>query len=218
LEAEVDVEEADWSLYVIIDETLTAGRSAVRVLEAALRGGATAIQYREKRRETREALELGAELRERCRAAGVPFIVNDRVDWALALEAEGVHLGPHDMPPATARRLMGTRWIGVSVDTPDEARTAQAAGADLISAGPAYATRSKTDTGPVLGPEGLRAIRAVVPSPMVAIGGITAANAADVINAGMKGVCVITAVTAAPDVTAAAAELRRRIQTARPTG
>src|SRR2546423_13478363 len=100
-------ENASWSLYVVIDETLAGGRCAGEVLEAALAGGATVIQYREKRRETREALALGGALRDRCRAAGVPFIVNDRVDWALALDAEGVHLGPNDMPPAVARRLMG---------------------------------------------------------------------------------------------------------------
>src|SRR5688572_18088964 len=108
-------EEADWSLYVVIDDTLTAGRSALEVLEGALAGGATVIQYREKRRETREALALGATLRDRCRTAGVPFIVNDRVDWAVALDADGVHLGPNDMPPQLARRLIGDRWIGVSV-------------------------------------------------------------------------------------------------------
>jgi thiamine-phosphate pyrophosphorylase len=204
--------EADWSLYVVIDDSLSAGRSAEEVVVAALAGGATAIQYREKRRETREALVLGAVLRERCRAAGVPFIVNDRVDWALALDAEGVHLGPHDMPPAAARGLMGARWIGVSVDTPAEARAALTEGADLISAGPAYATASKRETGPILGPAGLRAIREVVPGPMVAIGGITPANAADVIATGVNGISVITAVIAAPDITAAAAELRRIVK------
>jgi thiamine-phosphate pyrophosphorylase len=205
-------DEVDWSLYVVIDEGLSGGRSAAAVLEAALTGGATAIQYREKRRETREALEVGGRLRERCRAAGVPFIVNDRVDWALALEADGVHLGPTDMPPAVARRLMDGRWIGASVDTPGEARAALADGADLISAGPAFATRSKLDTGPVLGPAGLRAIRAVVPGPMVAIGGITAANAAQVMGSGVDGISVITAVIAASDVAAAAAELREIVR------
>jgi thiamine-phosphate pyrophosphorylase len=207
--------EVDWSLYVVIDEAFTAGRAALEVLEEALSGGATVIQYREKRRETGEALGVGAVLRDRCREAGVPFVVNDRVDWALALEADGVHLGPNDMPPEVARRLMGDRWIGVSVDTPAEARAAQAAGADLISAGPAYATRSKSNTGPVLGPKGLRAIREVVTGPMVAIGGITVGNVAEVIRTGVDGVSVVTAVTAAPDVAAAAAELRRLIQAAR---
>jgi thiamine-phosphate pyrophosphorylase len=202
------VDEVDWSLYVVIDDGLSGGRSAEEVLAAALAGGATVIQYREKRRETREALEVGAGLRERCRAAGVPFIVNDRVDWALALDAEGVHLGPNDMPPAVARRLMGQRWVGVSVDMPQEARAVLAEGADLISAGPAYATRSKSDTGPVLGAAGLRAIRTVVSGPMVAIGGITAANAAEVMESGVDGISVITAVIAVADVAAAAAELR----------
>jgi thiamine-phosphate pyrophosphorylase len=209
------IEEVDWSLYVVIDDTFTEGRATEEVLDAALAGGATVIQYREKRRETREALAVGALLRERCRRAGVPFIVNDRVDWVLALEADGVHLGPNDMPPALARRLVGSRWVGVSVDTPGEARMALAAGADLISAGPAYATRSKRDTGPVLGPAGIQAIRQAGTGPMVAIGGITPGNVAEIMATGVDGVSVINAVIAAPDVAAAAREMRAIIERSR---
>jgi thiamine-phosphate pyrophosphorylase len=158
-------------------------------------GGATLIQLREKRMPAREFYEQAKEAVEVAARRGVQLIVNDRVDVALAVGAHGVHLGQDDMPPEAARRLLGSEAvIGYSTHNIEQAVAAAKLPIDYLAIGPIFATTTKSDTAPVLGLEGLRTVRRVVGAfPLVAIGGITSANAADVIAAGADSVALISA-------------------------
>ncbi|MCS6889240.1 MAG: thiamine phosphate synthase [Chloroflexus sp.] len=206
----------DWSLYVVTDAGLARGRSHLAVIEAAIAGGATVVQYREKAASTRQMIAEAQALRELTRRAGVPLIVNDRLDVALAIDADGVHVGQDDMPAALARRLIGPdKILGVSAANLAEAMQAAQDGADYLGVGPIFATPTKPDAAPPIGMEGLRAICRQVALPIVAIGGINAANAVDAIRAGAHGVAVVSAVVAAEDVAAAASQLRAMVAEAR---
>jgi thiamine-phosphate pyrophosphorylase len=188
----------------------------VEVVEAALRGGVTVVQYREKSASTRIMLEGARELRQLCKAAGVPLIVNDRIDVALAVDADGVHVGQDDMPASLARRLIGKgRILGVSAGNPQEARKAEAEGADYIGASPIFATPTKLDAPAPMGVEGLRRLARVVGIPVVAIGGVNAENASSMIAAGAAGVAVVSAIVAARDVEAAARAIRAAVEKVR---
>lgn len=207
----------DWRLCFIADSEAAAGRDIFKLIEEAVSGGSTIIQLRGKRWTSREFLQIGLHAVRFLRPLNIPLIINDRVDIALACEADGVHLGQDDMPLPYARILLGkSRIIGLSVATPDEARAAEKAGADYIGAGPVFSTLSKRDIGPVLGLEGLREIRKVTRIPILAIGGISAANAAEVIRAGADGVAVISAVVAADNAVNAASELAEVIRKVQP--
>lgn len=209
----------DLSLYVLTDAKLARGRSHEDVVAAALRGGATVIQYREKNATTRQLIEQATRLRALCRAYHVPFIVNDRVDIALAVEADGVHVGPDDMPVALARQLMGRdKIVGASAGTVEEARAAIADGADYLGVGAIFATATKADAGEPIGLAGLQQIVRVSTVPVVGIGGINASNAASVIHAGANGVAVISAVVSADDVERATRELKAIIEQAKQEG
>ena len=197
----------DWGVYLVTDRAQTAGRPLLEVVAAALRGGVGAVQLRERDLATRELLALAVELRALTRAAGAALLINDRIDVALACEADGVHLPGRSFAVAEARALLGDRLIGVSTHAAGEVAAAHAAGADFAVFGPLYDTPSKRAYGPPLGLDGLRAARAAAPLPLFAIGGIDAARAADARAAGADGVAVIRAVLAAADPRAAAASL-----------
>lgn len=202
-------EEVDWSLHVITDRRTAGGRSVVEAVQAAIRGGATVIQLREKEASTRQMIALGQMLLELTRAAGIPLIVDDRVDVALALDAEGVHLGQEDMPAETARKLIGPKkLLGVSASTVEEACEAEGAGADYLGVGDIFGTPSKPDAGAPIGLELLAEIARSVSIPVVGIGGITLENAAAVMQSGAAGVAVISAVIGAADPEVAARRLR----------
>lgn len=203
--------EGNLTLYLIASSELTGGRPLPQVVAAAVAGGVTAVQLREKGGTDRQRYEVGRAVAEICRARGVLFIVNDRLDLALALGADGVHLGQDDLPAAVARDLLGPdRILGVTVETPAEARAAAAAGASYLGTGPIYATTTKADAGLPYGPELVGRIRTAVPGlPVVAVGGIHAGNAGTVWSAGAAGLAVSSAIAAAPDPKAAAAALRR---------
>ncbi|WP_298404707.1 thiamine phosphate synthase [uncultured Chloroflexus sp.] len=206
----------DWSLYVVTDAGLSRGRSHLAVIEAAIAGGATVVQYREKAAATRQMIAEAQALRELTRRAGVPLIVNDRLDVALAIDADGVHVGQDDMPAALARRLIGPdKILGVSTANLAEAMQAVQDGADYLGVGPVLATPTKPDAAPPIGMDGLREICRHVPIPVVAIGGINATNAADAIAAGAQGIAVVSAVVAAEDVATAARQLRALVAAAR---
>ena len=199
----------DYTLYLVTDAGLSRSRSLAEVVEAAIRGGVTMVQYREKAASTRRMLEEARELRQLCRAAGVPFIVNDRVDVALAVDADGVHLGQDDMPAPLARRLIGrTRILGVSAGNVEEARKAAADGADYIGASPVFDTPTKPDAPPAMGVDGLGKLVRAVSVPVVAIGGMNAETAASVMAAGAAGVAVVSAIVGADDVESAARAIR----------
>jgi thiamine-phosphate pyrophosphorylase len=212
----MDAKDVDWSVYVITDRQAAGGRSMLDVVRSAVQGGASVVQLREKSVSTRDMVELGRALLEVTRPAGVPLIVNDRVDVALAIEADGVHVGHDDMPVALARRLLGPgRILGASPETLAEAREMEQAGADYLGVGDVYGTPSKADAGAPIGVAGLAEVMRAVTIPVVAIGGITAANAGPVVEAGAAGVAVISAVVGAADPEEAARRLRKAIESKR---
>ena len=195
-------------VYLLADAGLVSGDALPRVVEAALRGGVTAVQLRAKTATTLELLELARNLNAICRNAKVPFIVNDRVDVALAAEADGAHvghIGEEDLSPKDARRLLGPRAIvGVSVGTPQEAHMATSQGASYVSAGPMFATSTKSNAGPAAGERLLRGVRVATRLPLVVIGGITPQRSAALFAAGADGICVGAAILRAADPEAAA--------------
>lgn len=167
----------------------------------AIKAGARVIQYRDKNASSQRMYRTAKELKRLCKNA--LFIVNDRVDIALAVNADGVHLGQEDMPLAVARRLLGQKKIiGVSVSTMSDAAAAIRGGADYLGVGPVFPTSTKKDAGSPLGADLIRRLKARFNIPVVAIGGITLDNAPDVIAAGADALCAISAVVAKPDLTA----------------
>ncbi len=187
-------------LYFLTDRALSR-KGNVEDVRAALEGGMRIVQYREKALSFRDQIREALRIKKLCRSAGATFIVNDRVDLALAVEADGVHLGQEDMPLEIARRLMGQdKLIGITVHTVGEALEAVADGAGSLGVSPIFATRTKADAGPPIGLEGLREIRATVGVPIVGIGGITKENAPQVLEAGADSVCAISAIVTQEDV------------------
>ncbi len=204
----------DWRVVVITDAARSRGRSHLEIAEAAIRGGATAVQLRMKHETARVIAETARALAATCRAAGVALILNDRVDLALACGADGVHVGQDDLP-AAARAILGPGpLLGVSAATAEEAAAAERDGADYLGVGAIYATATKTDAGAPVGLERIGAVRRASALPIVAIGGITRDTAAATIRAGAAGVAVITAVTLADDMVAATRRLRDEVDAA----
>lgn len=199
-------------LYVIIDPAVTAGRDPVSVAREALAGGARLLQLRDKTREKGLQLPLAEDLAALCRESGALFIVNDHTDLALASGADGVHVGQKDLPVAAVRRIVPQEMIvGCSTNNADEARRAEADGADYVSVGRLFPTGSKSDTRTAT-LDTLRAVKAAVSIPVCAIGGINETNVDDVIAAGADMVSVIAAVVAAPDAREAARRLAARFR------
>ncbi len=206
--------DVDYGLYFVTQGDLAEGRSTVDVVRAAAAGGVGVVQLREKHATARERYDLGREVRAVTRGAGVPLVVNDRVDIAAAIDADGVHLGDDDLPVTVARDRLGPdALVGRSVSTVEEAREAAAAGADYLGVGAVYRTATK-DTDPEeseIGLDRVRAIRDAVDLPFVGIGGVTVENAAAVVAAGADGVAVVSAIAAADDPEAATRELRETV-------
>ena len=195
-------------LIVITDRDSAAPRSIFDVVEEALEAGAPAIQLRDKEASALQLYEAGKALLPRIREARALFFVNDRVDVALALGADGVHVGPNDLPVKILRAAVpGDFLIGTSTDDPNEARALVADGASYIGCGTVYPTTTKTDAGEVLGLEGLLRVTQAVAAPVLGIGGITPERAAGVAETGATGVAVIEAVMGAPDVRQAVSAL-----------
>jgi thiamine-phosphate pyrophosphorylase len=208
--------EVDWTLYLVTDSRLIGERSLAWVVEAAIRGGAKIIQYREKNSDTRRMIESAGLLCRMCRRLGAVFLVNDRLDVALAVDADGVHLGQNDMSVALARTLLGPdKLLGVSVQDAAAMDEAENQGADYLSFSPVFATPTKPDHEEPLGLEKVRELAGRSRLPTVAIGGINRTNVAEVIRAGVRGVCVVSAVIGAFDPEQAARELHRLARAAR---
>jgi len=210
------VADLDLSLYVVLDPRLTAGRPLMDIARAALRGGATVLQLRDKEASTRDLLAAAETLAALAHARGARFVMNDHADIAAAVGGAGVHLGPDDLAVAAARALLGPEaLIGFSAGTPAEARDAARAGADYLGTGAVYGTSSKADAGAPIGVDGLERVVRATGAPVVAIGGVAPGRAAPCIRAGAVGVAVITAITLAADVTGAARALRDEVEAAR---
>lgn len=208
----------NWRTYLVTQASISEGRSTREIVRAAIDGGVDAVQLREKETSARSRYELGLELRELTADAGVDLIVNDRVDIAAAIDADGVHVGQSDLPVSVARELLGPEAIvGCSASTVAEARQAEADGADYLGVGTVYGTTSKNVAAEKdgIGPERIAEIVEAVSIPVVGIGGITADNAVPVVEAGAVGVAVISEITAAADPAAATADLAETVETAK---
>ena len=210
--------DIDYSLYLVTDRGLARGRSTLEIVSAAVDGGVTVVQLREKECSTREFIEQALIITKFLKARDVPMIINDRVDVAQAIKADGVHLGQTDMPLETAKGILGDSMvIGISVESLQDAIKAKEGGADYLGVSPIYATPTKTDTAPPLGLEGLLEIHKAVRLPLVGIGGLNKDNSADVIRNGADGVAVVSAIVAADDPETAARELKDLIEKAKKT-
>lgn len=206
----------DYSLYVIVQEEFSCGRSLEELTSAAIEGGAKVIQLRDKESSTRKLIEAARKLRLLTKEKGIVFIVNDRIDVALAAQADGAHLGQDDLPASDARKILGRdKIIGISVNTLEQAREAQQQGADYIGVGPVFETGTKDVEYDPVGVDLLKEMAKEIHIPKVAIGGITSGNAFEVVRSGADGVAVVTAVISAPDVAAAASSLRVEVEKAR---
>ena len=198
----------DYSVYLVTDRGLARGRTTYEIVRAAVKGGVSCVQMREKLCSTREFIDEALTIRSFLADHGVPLIINDRVDVALAVGADGVHLGQSDMALQTARQLVPQGMIvGISAESVSDAVAAQKGGADYLGISPIYATPTKTDTAEPLGLEGLKAIRSTVDLPLVGIGGLNANNADAVIKNGADGVAVVSAIVGADDPEAATRDL-----------
>ena len=206
----------DYSLYLVTDRGLARGRSTLEIVKTAVQGGVTCIQLREKECSTLEFIEQALVIKDFLKSRQVPLIINDRVDVALAIEADGVHLGQTDMPLDIAKKIIGDSMIiGISAESLEDAVEAEKGGADYLGVSPIYATPTKTDTAPPLGLQGLRAIRAAVRLPLVGIGGLNRDNSAAVMENGGDGVAVVSAIVAADDPAVAVDEIKQIIDGAR---
>lgn len=200
------------ALIVVTDLGVPAGLTLVEAVRAALRGGAPAIQLRAKDAPARAAAQLARELLAETRAAGALLFINDRVDIALAVGADGAHLGDEDLPLTAARRIVPPGFLlGMSADSVQLAREAERDGADYLGVGPVYGTASKADAGAPIGTARIAEVAAAVRIPIVGIGGIHATNAVPVVQAGAAGVAVISAVMHAPDPEAATRALMHSV-------
>jgi thiamine-phosphate pyrophosphorylase len=200
---------ASLRLCLVTDRGLAGGRSVIDVALAAVRGGATMVQLREKDATTRAFVESARALKAALAPLGAPLAINDRLDVALAVDADGLHVGQDDMPVEAARRLMGPgKFVGLSITALDQALRPDAAAADYLGVGPIYAQSTKSDAAAPLGLDGLRRIRGLTGKPIVAIGGLTPDNSAPVLAAGADGLAVVSAIVAAADPEAAARRFR----------
>ena len=207
----------DLSLYLVTDRPLSGGRDMAWIVREAAAGGVTMVQLREKECSTAEFIQLARELKAALAPLGIPLIINDRVDVALAVDADGVHIGQSDMPYATARKLLGSdKIIGLSVETMDEVIAANALDVDYIGISPVYATPTKTDTLTPFGLDGVDEVMRCSRHRCVAIGGMNRDTVGEVIAHGVEGVAVVSAIVAAPSPREAAAELARIITGNRP--
>lgn len=201
-------------LQLVTDSALCGARGVEAVVAAAVRGGAGCVQLREKTLATRDFVARARALKALLAPLGVPLIVNDRLDVALAADADGLHVGQSDLPPAEVRRWWPQALLGLSIENPQQLAAAEREPVDYYGASPVFATVTKADAAPALGLDGLRALRAGTRRPLLAIGGLAEHNAAAVIAAGADGLAVVSALCAAADPEQAARRLRTAIDRA----
>jgi thiamine-phosphate pyrophosphorylase len=206
------VRKKKW-LIAITDTALQDRFSHVELARMMIDGGADFVQYRDKQATTKQMIETARDIAALCAASDTKLIINDRVDVAIAADADGVHLGQDDFPIPLARHLLGPdRVVGASVDTVDEAREAWQQGADYVGFGPIYPTGTKADAGPVVGINKLPALTPKFPIPLVAIGGLNKENVEDVLRAGVHGVAVLAGICKAEDPQQATRDIRDVIE------
>ncbi len=211
-----DKKKVDYSLYLVTDRALSLGRSNLEVIQAAVRGGVTLVQLREKEATTKEFYQEGLKIRAYLKARDIPLIINDRIDMALALDAEGVHLGQEDMPIDAARKILGPqKIIGASVFTPEEAKIAEALGADYLGLSPIFVTETKPELTQHLGIKGIHLLKEAVKIPVVGIGSMSESNAYEAVKAGLDGVAVVSAICSRENPRAAAEAIKKEVMRAK---
>jgi len=204
------------ALYLVTDRDLSLGRSLDWVVEKAVKGGTTVVQLREKDMDTKAFIDEALQIKKLLKPYGVPLLINDRVDVALAVEADGVHLGQTDMPYEMARKILGKdALIGLSVENYEQAEEAEKLDVDYIAISPVYTTPTKEELTEELGLEGVKRISEICRHPSVGIGSIKAHNAGEVIQAGANGVAVVSGICSADDPEVAARELREAVENAK---
>ena len=202
-----------FELYLVTDEKLCLGRPVGEVVEQAVSGGVTAVQLREKQLSTKDFLKRAFQLKEILSAYHVPLIINDRIDIALAVKADGIHVGQNDMPYDNFTKIIPGQMIrGLSVETPEQAAEAEDYKLDYLSVSPVFLTTTKSELEHEWGLEGLRHLAANTKHTLVAIGGINKSNAREVLKAGAKGIAVVSAICSAQDPLIAARELKSIIE------
>ncbi len=203
----------DLKLYLVTDRQLSLGRDIAWIVEEAVKGGVTMVQLREKDCSTRNFIELASGLKEKLKTYNVPLIINDRIDVALASDADGVHIGQSDMPYDMARKILGKdKIIGLSVETMQQVEEANLLDVDYIGISPVFSTPTKTDTFKPFGLDGVEKVMAVSKHPAVAIGGINNSNVKDIFNAGANGVAVVSAICSADNPRTATEEFIKLIR------
>jgi thiamine-phosphate pyrophosphorylase len=203
-------QKIDYSLYLVTDRALSLGRSNLEVIEAAVSGGVTVVQLREKEASTQEFYQEGLRIKDYLKAAYIPLIINDRIDIALALDADGVHLGQEDMPVDVARKILGPhKIIGASAFTTEEAVAAESMGADYLGLSPIFATETKPELVEEIGIKKISSLKRAVKIPVVGIGSMNQTNAYEAVRAGLDGVAVVSAICSQEDPRAAAQALKK---------
>jgi thiamine-phosphate pyrophosphorylase len=197
-------------IYPVTCERLSAGRSDMEVLQAIIQGGARIVQLREKEYSARDLYFLALKFREITSRAGVLLVINDHLDIAMAVEADGVHLGQDDLPVAAARRIAPELLVGASTHSLEEVRQAQDDGADYVNIGPIFPTKTKEGVEHFLGPDAIRDIAPEIRIPFTVMGGINESNIDQVLVAGARRVAVVTAITLAPNISERVSALRKR--------
>lgn len=206
------MDRKELELYLVTDRSLALGRSLEEVVEAAVKGGVTMVQLREKNCSSMEFYREAVRLKRLLADYRIPLIVNDRLDIALACDADGVHIGQSDLPYPVVRNLLGkNKIVGLSVENREDVEVANRLDVDYIGISPVFSTSTKTDTAPRLGLEGVEEITALSVHPSVGIGGIYSGNAAEIIRVGADGIAVVSAIMSADDPQQAAAELKKII-------
>jgi thiamine-phosphate pyrophosphorylase len=190
----------DYSLYLVTDRGILGDRDLFKAVEAAIKGGVTVVQLREKDISSLDFYNIAVKLKELVHQYNVPLIINDRLDIALAVDADGLHIGQSDLPVEVARRLLPGKILGYSVSNVEEARYGQKNGADYLGAGAVYATGSKADAGNPIGVEMVKKIKQSVALPVVGIGGIGLSNIEEIKTAGIDGISIISAILGSPDI------------------
>ncbi len=203
----------DLSLYLVTDCELSLGRSLEFIVEEAVKGGVTMVQLREKNSGSREFYQLGLHLKKLLEPMDIPLIINDRLDIAMAVDADGLHIGQSDLPCDVARRILGNdKILGLSVETIQQARESNSMDIDYIGISPVFATPTKTDTCEPFGLVGVKEVSNISCHPSVAIGGINLENARKVMEQGANGIAVVSAISSAADPRLAAESLRNEIK------
>lgn len=203
----------DYSLYLVTDRDLTLNRDLLFVIEEAIQGGVSIIQLREKNCSSREFYDIAVKVAQLTKKHNIPLIINDRLDIALAVQAEGLHIGQSDLPYSVARKILGKdAIIGLSVETIQDAIDAESLDVDYLGISPVFSTNTKTDIAKPLGLEGIREIKRLSSHKLVAIGGINLKNTRAIMEAGADGIAVVSAICSADSPKKASEKLKEELR------